>query len=253
MGFVTNILRDGQAPFFDFMRERHSIRDRCKIPEFRQDASGGVGGTCLFPDGSECDEWAYYRGECSPAGQSVSTPDPTRETTVIAPIDFPTPLPIYSADYQGWWTYTSVAYGFSLLLPPDWVVDETTTNDPLISGHLLNLRPQDTGENLNIRMTFRYTDDDVLLWPTGVGAGEIVPQGTLEVDGEPARRMLFVCPTGQINSIFYQGESEANIQRSDLEFGFILSYTGVYCQAGYSLGGKIQRIGEMIISSLQVP
>ena len=28
---------------------------------------GSQSGRCIFPDGSVCDEWAYYRGECSPA------------------------------------------------------------------------------------------------------------------------------------------------------------------------------------------
>lgn len=23
-------------------------------------------GYCLFPDGTECEEWAYFRGECQP-------------------------------------------------------------------------------------------------------------------------------------------------------------------------------------------
>lgn len=33
--------------------------------EIRDEAEGQVG-YCVFPDGSECEEWAYYRGECAP-------------------------------------------------------------------------------------------------------------------------------------------------------------------------------------------
>ena len=32
--------------------------------EMRQAADGSVAGYCLFADGSECDEWAYFKGEC---------------------------------------------------------------------------------------------------------------------------------------------------------------------------------------------
>jgi len=31
--------------------------------EIRDETEGQVG-YCVFPDGSECEEWAYYRGEC---------------------------------------------------------------------------------------------------------------------------------------------------------------------------------------------
>jgi putative hemolysin len=34
--------------------------------EIREDESGGQVGYCQFPDGSECEEWAFYRGECQP-------------------------------------------------------------------------------------------------------------------------------------------------------------------------------------------
>lgn len=204
--------------------------------EIRAAADGSQSGVCIFPDGSECDEWAYFRGECGPT---------------TSPTEIPTAMPINPADYQrGWWTYTHAVYGFSIMLPEDWITEETTTSDPLMNGHMLNLNT----EGLHIRMTFRRVGEDVVLWPTGVGAGEFVPQGTLDVAGQPARRIYFICPTGQVNSIWYHGgEIQPSIQRGDLEFGFIFGQTGVYCQEGHSLDGKSQRVGEMIIASLKVP
>jgi hypothetical protein len=41
-------------------------------------------GICVFPDGSTCDEWAYYRGECGPAAQKSPTPAMTVEATTEA-------------------------------------------------------------------------------------------------------------------------------------------------------------------------
>jgi putative hemolysin len=37
--------------------------------EMRTDADGTYG-VCIFEDGTECEEWAYYRGECSPGGSA---------------------------------------------------------------------------------------------------------------------------------------------------------------------------------------
>jgi putative hemolysin len=35
--------------------------------EIRTAEDGSQSGVCVFPDGSTCDEWAYFRGECGPA------------------------------------------------------------------------------------------------------------------------------------------------------------------------------------------
>jgi len=208
--------------------------------EIRTAADGSQTGYCIFPDGSECDEWAYFRGECGPAVQNEETASPT---------EIPTAMPINLADYQGWWTYTHTEYKFSIMLPEDWKVEEITTSDPLMNGHLLNLYT----EGLNIRMTFRHIGEDVLLWPTGVGAGEFIEQGTLNIASQPAQRSYFVCPNGEINSIWYHGEAGTpNIQRGDFEFGFIFSLAGFYCEEGHSLDTKSQHVGEMIIASLKV-
>jgi putative hemolysin len=217
--------------------------------EIRTAADGSQNGVCIFPDGSECDEWAYFRKECIPASQTESTSSPT---------EIPTAMPIDTAEYQqGWWTYTHPIYNFSIMLPEDWIVDETTASDPLTNGHVLMLHPRLQGEGaegLLIRMTFRRTGEDVLLWPTGVGAGQFIQQGTLDVTGQPARRILLVCPTGEVTAIWYHNaeEDQPNIARGDMEFGFIYSVGG-HCDAGFSLSGKTQRWGEMIIASLKAP
>jgi putative hemolysin len=206
---------------------------------------GSQFGICIFPDGNTCEEWAYFRNECVPASQisSPTTPKGIPETTPIDP-----------ADHQGWWTYTHPVYNFSIMLPEDWVVEEMTASDPLMNGHMLSLRPENDVEKESIRMTFRHAGEDAMLWPTGVGQGEFVPGGTVEVAGQPAQRVLLVCPAGEVTSIWYhQSDGEPNITRGDLEFGFIFNASPSHCEAGYSLGGKSQRMGEMIIASLDLP
>jgi putative hemolysin len=57
--------------------------------EIRTDeASGGQVGYCVFEDGSECEEWAFYRGECKPG-----------DSQVIA--DMPNPASVYCEENGG--------------------------------------------------------------------------------------------------------------------------------------------------------
>ena len=44
--------------------------------DIRSDAAGNQSGVCVFADGSECEEWAYFRGECAPGGQPAATAEP---------------------------------------------------------------------------------------------------------------------------------------------------------------------------------
>ena len=52
--------------------------------EIHTAADGNQSGVCVFPDGSSCDEWAYFRGECAPAAQKSPTPAMTVEATTEA-------------------------------------------------------------------------------------------------------------------------------------------------------------------------
>jgi hypothetical protein len=52
--------------------------------EIQTAADGSQSGVCVFPDGSTCDEWAYFRGECGPAAQKSPTPAIVVEATSTA-------------------------------------------------------------------------------------------------------------------------------------------------------------------------
>ena len=59
--------------------------DRGYQSEIRDEAGGQVG-YCIFPDGSECEEWVFYRGECAPASEGqvppAELPNPASENCV---------------------------------------------------------------------------------------------------------------------------------------------------------------------------
>lgn len=43
--------------------------------DIRTDADGNEFGVCVFADGSECEEWAFFRGECAPGQASQPEPE----------------------------------------------------------------------------------------------------------------------------------------------------------------------------------
>jgi putative hemolysin len=172
----------------------------------------------------------------------------------VSPFPLPAAVSIDPAAYRDWITYTHPVYNFSLRLPNDWIVEEVTGGGPGMDGHLLSLHPADQYNQESIRLTFRLPGEDVLLWPTGVGQGDFIPLGTLAIDGEPAQRMLLVCPTGEVTAIWYlQSADQPDLVRGGLEFGIIYNASAVHCQAEYSLGSQKQLVSEMMIASLHVP
>ncbi len=358
--------------------------------EIRTASDGSQSGACIFPDGSECDEWAFFRGECKapaatgeasqewqtytnetlgytflyPAGAQVNTDDNPLKSlsiggsglgnefwTIAHPADraeyrppegvdlqqwladhyllgenqqadvqiagttalhfrheaslqsyafdqyyfahsgrlyqvsighasttedweldnrflqsfqfieavpsgtaaLPTALPIDPAASQDWVTYTNPSDGFTLRLPDGWIIDEAGSSDPLLVDHEINLTNAMASPSESIRLTFRRMGEDTILWPTGVGEGEFVEQGSLEIAGQPVKRMLLVCPSGNVTAIWYhQSSDQPNISLGDLEFSIIFSMSG-HCEPGNNLAGTAQQVGETIISSLVVP
>lgn len=165
--------------------------------ELRTDPDGGVYGVCIFSDGSECEEWAYFRNECQP-GQSQNTlvpdqPAATEETSIETTVN-----------EIGWLTFTNDSYGYQINYPPDAQVEWSgitgypTDEMPqgMDPGQYMEQLEQQYGEQLCVTIIYSLGYIHILPdWEnsvkynvcgrTGVGAGEMLDKSeVLTIDGE---------------------------------------------------------------------
>lgn len=107
--------------------------------EIRTDESGNQYGVCIFPDGSECDEWAYYEGECAPGsaetGEAVEMANPAASFCVDQGYDYEIRTDENDGQYgvcifpdrsecEGWAFYNGEC------APGDFTPDETNAAEP---------------------------------------------------------------------------------------------------------------------------
>jgi len=100
--------------------------------DIRTDDAGGQIGVCVFPDGSECDEWALFRNECRPAEVATQAALPTS-----APVVDPAATPP-----DGWKVFTHPTLGYSFFYPADSTFEST---DP--ARYTLVVGPLENGEH----------------------------------------------------------------------------------------------------------
>lgn len=216
--------------------------------EIRTAADGSQSGVCIFTDGSECDEWAYYRGECGPGATPTATA-PVAPPTLTALAPTVTPLPTPLGGYAGWQTYTHADPAFTFLYPPDWVVEPEANPVSTLYQHALFVRPAAAAERVSLRVVFRPAGNDLLLWPTGVGEGEFVPRGAAPFGGGLLERRVLVCQARDL-AVWYRPADGPAAQLGDLEFSFILAAEGA-CADGLSVTAATQAIGDLLVASFQ--
>ena len=152
--------------------------------EIRKDASGGEFGMCIFPNGQECEEWAFMRGQCS---SDADTGKGEQENLV----------------------YTNSAYGFSLRYPATWIVEENrATNDQPM---LIKL----TRDNSILTVQVKRFSEDLTFGAVPPQGGEISEQGNLTVMGQKTPLQV-VRLQGKVKSL------GASLAVQDLRFRFQL-------------------------------
>jgi putative hemolysin len=186
--------------------------------EVRQSQDGEYG-VCIFGDGSECDEWAFFRGECKP-GDSTIAP---------APEHYP--------------RYINEQYGFSLDPSPDYAI-EGWDNYTLFkrSGYVLFVG-------------YKWADEEVGPFRTGVPAGDWVDGGTAELLGQEIPRSLLVYE-GKVKAVFYGSMIEVgNLNLSmwlETDQGESVAYEDIDIPAEIQ-GEADQIVGSFALTSGEVP
>lgn len=105
------------------------------VLEMRTNADGGTYGVCIFLDGSECEEWAFYRGECRPALTSeatVDTPEPVPTAEPLAeeePTKAPEPVPTEVVTEKPDVVYEGISFTFDHAIAADVVAESVPATD----------------------------------------------------------------------------------------------------------------------------
>jgi uncharacterized protein len=233
--------------------------------EVRKDDQGGESGMCVFPDGARCDEWAFWRGECGPAGRPP----------VEAGLTLANPASLFCEqqggvleirqDSQGGeyglctfkdgslceeWAlfngqcrpgskpqtpgeYTNSAYGYTLKLPEGWSVEEKNAQQVLLRNEFyeLFLGVQRPGEEPE---TFRSDT------PTG----ERVDGGTFTLLGKPQPKQLLV-----VDGMTRRVEYASRLEAGPLLLTAWLEYRGAGDYALVDLPAAVIAQAEAILAS----
>jgi len=197
--------------------------------EIRTAADGSQSSACIFPDGSECEEWAYFRGECGPTQPS-------------GPTDAPDP-----STYAGWMEYTDSGYGFKFRYPPEWTAELDLRANSTTYQHLIWLRaPSKPVDGVQLMIAFERAGENFGIQRTGVGAGELIERGQVTFLGQPAKRIVLVLAGTDIE-VMYGGTGA--VERGDLRFAISLSYVGV---ERLGLPSEFEQTADLIVASFEL-
>jgi len=164
--------------------------------EIRTAADGSQSGVCIFPDESECDEWAYYRGECKTSALPP-TPKFVQSPLAMHPASVPIPYAVLvnTGDQRG-----ITAYDRSGLALGEWqtapmtgkvhaagIIADGVMSTPLVFWNFDSEKPGlRLSLNLggNITSLLELADSDAVLFTDMIGlpASPVVAYSTMHYE-----------------------------------------------------------------------
>lgn len=193
--------------------------------EIREDTSGGQYGVCIFPDNSECEEWAYFRGECSPGGAPAGPVGATAEPETQQPVE-----PTIEIAADGCKVFRDEIFGFEFHYPADAVVtaEKADPSSLTIVGPLL-------GDNNWPMIYFSFPDRAEFRPLEGADLIKWLNDNNLYAPGAPDKRMPDVQIAG-VTAIHLRYDSGSGQSYNNDKYYFIKNgqlYQVVILHTGY--------------------
>lgn len=153
-----------------------------------------------------------------------------------------------SADpYAGWQTYENTTAGYTLRYPSDWTFAETLTSD---AGAANYVTFSSAGKKYRVAFGLRPAGSDTIIsGRTGLGQGETVVDGTIQVLGQTVGKAYHV-NGGHTLVVFYGAGLAANFVVNDNDINAELDAPGLTAGKTDLRGTTEEDIADKIVSSL---
>jgi hypothetical protein len=147
----------------------------------------------------------------------TTQPTPSHTPIPLPPTSTPTPV-IPTPKNSPYHTYRNSSYGFTFRYSNTWTIEEAANFITLKQGHL------------QLRVNYRNVEEDVMLGPGGVSAGDLEARETIPFLDIGVRKTVLVYE-GQDKAVFY-GAPGTDILRDRLVFTiFLIDSQPDYAQA----------------------
>lgn len=178
--------------------------------------------------------------ERDPTAEPVAAPAPFLPQCDRRPFEIERPTQIHPQTGESWTLYSNEEYGFSFLFPPEWTLIE---GDNYLC---LNYRPK---QEIKLIIGYKWFDDqNVSIIRSGVGAGELIAAGEVNIlDQEIRRNVLHF--EGKDIALLYA--NAAHIRADNLLFTFSLDdFSAGYDQA--ELTPEIMERADAVVESFRL-
>lgn len=126
-------------------------------------------------------------------------------------------------DYTGWNTYTNSEVGYELRYPSDWTVKETDTFNDLIGNDVKYITITTADKKYFLYWGLKYDGDDFAISDrTGVGAGDLIQEGTVMILGTNTAIKKLVYKN-KVKEYFFPGTGSQKTTDGKYYFGATMS------------------------------